>query len=212
MVSLLIVLVLCIGAYAGYQRGIIRQLIQTIGYAIVFLAAMVYYKPFSDFVYLLIPYSTPFAPESNPYPFYEEQFMFSMDYAYYDLFSFLILLVVGWGIVRFLAGLLSYTLDHFRAPEPLSGIGGAVLGLFVNYIGVFYILFFLTTLPFDFIQSRLLDSSFATRIIAQTPVLSQNAYQRFIVDVHKEASQEKPAIEILPPAEPNEELTGENSE
>lgn len=211
MVSLLIVLILFVGAYAGYKRGIILQLIQTIGYAIGLILAIDNYRALSDFLYLLVPYSTPFAPETNPYPFYDESLMFSMDYSYYDLLSFLILLLIAWAIVRFIAGLLSYTLELFKAPEPLSGIGGSILGFLVNYVGVFYILFFLTTLPFDFIQNRLVNSSLATGMIASTPTLSDNTYQRFILDVHEEANLEEPVLEILPPEEDTEEPTEEEN-
>lgn len=219
MVSLLIVLILFIGAYAGYKRGIILQMLQTIGYAVGFIIAMENYRALSNLLFLLVPYSTPFAPETNPYPFYDERLMFSLTNSYYDLLSFLILLFLGWVVVRFLAALLSYTLEHFKAPEPISGIGGAVLGFYVNYVGIFYILFFLTILPFEPIQSRLVDSSLATSVLTSTPRLSENTYQQFILDVHEETIAEEPQIEVVPTDEleqqmevPEQESTEEQSE
>lgn len=213
MVSLLIVLTLFIGAYAGYKKGIILQLVQTIGYVVVWILAMDYYQRLSEFLYLLVPYSTPFAPETNPYPFYDESFMFSLDQSYYDLLSFLAILFIGWIVVRFLAKLLSYTLEHFKAPEPISGIGGAVLGGLVNYVGLFYILFFLTTIPMDFIQNRLINSSLARSMITSTPQLSETTHRQFILEVHDEVLQEEPVIEIEPVEEENtEETTEEQSE
>ena len=88
MVGLLIVFLLFIGTYAGYKRGIILQLLQTIGYAVSFLVAMDNYRWLSERLFLLIPYSTPFAPETNPYPFHNEFLLFSLTDTYYYLIAF----------------------------------------------------------------------------------------------------------------------------
>lgn len=209
MVTLLILLILFVGAYAGYKNGVVLQLLQTIGYVVAFIFALDYYQMLSEYLYLLIPYSTPFAPAENPYLFYDESFMFSLDISYYHILSFLTLFIIGWVIVRFLTKFISYTVNQLRVPEPFNGIGGAVLGFIVNYLGVFIVLFFLTTIPFDMIQSQMTNSFIAENMVTSTPIVSKNAYQRFIVDVNQEALQEQPLMEIEPPAE---ETTEENSE
>lgn len=206
MVGLLIVLILFIGAYAGYKRGIILQMLQTIGYAIVVIIAMENYRSLSKRLFLLVPYSTPFAPETNPYPFHDENLLFTLTDSYYDLLAFLILLFLGWAVVRFLAALLSYTLEYFKTPEPINGIGGAVLGFVVNYIGIFYFLFFLTVIPFAPLQSRLINSSLASGIITSTPQLSESMYQQFILDVYEETMAEEPALEVVPTDELEEQM------
>lgn len=219
MVGLLIVFLLFIGTYAGYKRGIILQLLQTIGYAVSFLVAMDNYRWLSERLFLLIPYSTPFAPETNPYPFHDESLLFSLTDTYYDLIAFLILLFIGWVIVRFFAALLSYTLEKVKAPEPVNGIGGAILGFVVNYIGIFYLLFFLTVIPFAPLQNRLINSSLASGILTATPQLSESTYQQFVLDVYEENKTEEPELEVVPTEEleeqmevPPEESTDENSE
>lgn len=201
MVGLLIVLILFIGTYAGYRRGIILQMVQTIGYAVSFILAMENYRSLSDRLFLLVPYSTPFAPEVNPYPFHDEALLFSLTDSYYDLLAFLLLLFIGWTVVRFLAAMLSYTLDYFKAPEPLNGIGGAVLGFVVNYIGIFYLLFFLTVIPFEPLQTRLVKSSLASGILTSTPQLSESTYQQFVLNVHEENLAEEPVLEGVPTEE-----------
>lgn len=210
MLTLLILLILFVGAYAGYKNGIILQLLKTIGYVIVFIFALDNYRMLSGYLYLLVPYSTPFAPAENPYLFYDESFMFSLDISYYHILSFLVLFTVGWLLVRFLVKLISYTVNQLRVPEPLNGIGGAILGFIVNYLGVFIVLFFLTTIPFDFIQNQMANSFVAENMVTSTPIVSNSAYQRFIVDVNQEVLQEQPLMEIEPPAE--EATEEENSE
>ena len=206
MIGLLIVLILFIGAYAGYKRGIILQMLQTVGYAVALIVAMGNYRALSERLFLLVPYSTPFAPETNPYPFHDEGLLFSLTNSYYDLLSFLILLFLGWIVVRFLAALLSYTLKYFKAPEPVNGIGGAILGFVVNYIGVFYLLFFLTVIPFEPLQSRLVNSSLASGMLTSTPQLSDSTYQQFILDVHEETIAEEPELEVVPTDELEEQM------
>jgi len=209
MVTLLILLVLFIGAYSGYKKGILIQLLQTIGYAVVFIFALDYYQVVSDYLYLIVPYPSPFAPETNPYFFYDQSIMFTMDESYYDIISFIAIFIVGWLIVRFLIALLSYTLEKFRLPEPISGIGGSILGFIVNYLGLFYLLFLLSTIPYGFIQNRLADSFIGEKIITSTPVVSNRVYERFIGTVNEEAEENEPAMDIQGPPEETEE---ENTE
>lgn len=198
MITLLILLILFIGAYAGYKKGIVLQLLQTIGYAMVYIFALDYYKLLSEYLYLLIPYPTPFAPESNPYRFYDESLMLSLDLSYYDILAFIAIFLVGWVVVRFLVKFISYTLENVKLPEPFSGIGGALLGFGVNYLGIFYVLFLLTTIPYDMIQDGLAESFLAEPMIASTPVVTNNAYQRFVLSVHDEANQNQPTMDIQP--------------
>jgi len=209
MVTLIILLVLFIGAYSGYKKGILIQLLQAIGYAIVFIFALDYYQMVSDYLYLIVPYPSPFAPESNPYLLYDQSLMFTMDESYYDIISFIAIFVVGWLIVKFLTNLLSYTLEKLRLPEPLSGIGGSILGFIVNYLGLFYLLLLLSTIPYDFIQNRLANSFVGETIITSTPVVSDRAYERFIDNVNEEADANEPTMDIQGSTEETED---ENTE
>jgi len=209
MVTLIILLVLFIGAYSGYKKGILIQLLKTIGYAVVFIFALDYYQVISDYLYLIVPYPSPFAPERNPYLLYDQSMIFSMDESYYDIVSFVAIFVLGWLIVRFMIKLLSYTLKKIKLPEPLSGIGGSILGFIVNYLGLFYLLFLLSTIPYDFIQNRLTNSFIGESIITSTPVVSDRAYERFIDNVNEKADANEPTMDIQGPTEETEE---ENTE
>ena len=214
MLDLFILLVLFIGAYSGYKTGIVLELIKAIGYVIVAILALDYYKMISEFFYLLIPYPTPFAPESNPYLYYSEEFMFSMDMTYYDMLGFLAIFFVGWTVVKFVIKLISYTLEKLKAPEPINGIGGGLVGFVVNYMGIFFILVVLTTIPYGFVQNNLKDSFIADKVITSTPIISDEVYRQFVVEVHEETSKNLPTMDIQIPAEEatTEETAEENQE
>ena len=215
MVDLFILLVLFIGVYSGYKKGIVLQLLEAIGYVVAVIFAMDYYKLISGYFYLLIPYPTPFAPESNPYLYYNEEFMFIMDRAYYDLLGFLAVFLIGWAVVKFLAKFISYTLEKLRAPEPLSGIGGGLVGFLVNYLGIFFIFVILTTIPYGFVQNNLKDSIIADKMITSTPKVSDEVYQVFIIEVHEETLQNRPTMNSQIPTvdgESTEEPVEENQE
>ena len=160
-------------------------------------------------MYLLIPYPTPFAPASNPYLFYEEQYMFSIELTYYRLISFMLLLFIGWILVRLLSQFINYIVEQFKMPEPFNGIGGAVVGVIVNYVGVFYLLFLTSLIPFNFVQSPLIDSVAANFILTSSPVLTEENHTLFVAEVHDEYEATQPTMEIEPS---NEETAEENNE
>lgn len=212
MITLLILLILFIGAYSGYKNGIILQLLKAIGYLIVFILALDYYKPLSEILYLFVPYPTPILTGSNPYVFYDESLILTLDLSYYYLISFLLILFIGWIIVRVITQLVSYTVEQLTIPEPLNGAGGAILGFIINYIGVFYILLLLSLIPYDFVQERLSNSFLADSMLTSTPVVSEDNYQRFVLDAHEVAEENRPTMEIQPPAEENNEEPPEGNE
>lgn len=210
MITLLILLILFIGAYSGYKNGIILQLLKAIGYVIALIFAFDYYQALSEYLFLLIPYPTPFLPEGNPYYFYDERFILTLSMSYYYLISFLLIFFIGWLVVRFLAKLISYTINQFEAPEPLNGLGGLAIGIVVNYIGIFYILFFLSLIPYDIVQEELSDSFVARTMITSTPKLTHSNYQRFIVEAQDDVEKNRSPLTIEPfmeeePEEGNEE-------
>lgn len=210
MITLLILLILFIGAYSGYKNGVILQLIKAIGYIIAFMVAFDYYEWVSEYLFLLIPYPTPFAPESNPYYFYDDSFMFSLDLSYYQIISFLLIFIIGWVIVRVLTQLISYTVNQIKVPEPYNGIGGAVIGFIINYIVIFYFIFLASLIPLDLIQDRIINSSLAETMLTSTPNLSDSTCERFVVKPQVEHEKNQPLMDLNPPTE--EETTEENEE
>lgn len=196
MLTIAILFILFIGAYSGYKNGIIIGLLRTIGYAISFIFAMDYHKILSEYIYLVVPYPTPFAPVENPYHYYDADLIFSLDRSYYYLVSLLAILLVGWLATRLVSQLFSYFTEEIIIPEPFNGIGGSIMGLIVHYMGIFLLLFVLSTIPYDLIQNKISESWLADTMLTSSPGLSERAYQEFVQEVHEEEIRNQPIIDI----------------
>ncbi len=218
MLTIAILFILFIGAYSGYKNGMIIGLIRTIGYTITFNLAMAYYKALSEYIYLIVPYPSPFSPVENPYHYYDTELILSLDQSYYYLVSIFVILVVGWFITRLISQFLSYYTEGVTIPElvqPYNGIIGSIIGFVVNYLGVFVLLFILTTIPYSLIQDKLSESWLADTMLISTPNLSARTYQVFIEEVHEEDVKNRPIMDveaIMNPEESNEEQEESNDE
>lgn len=196
MLSLVILFILFIGAYSGYQNGLITGLIRTIGYTLSLILALTYYEQLSELIYLIVPYPSPFSPIENPYHYYEMDMIFTLDQSYYYLVSLLVILIIGWLITRFISQFLSYFAEEMFVPEPFDGIGGSIIGFVVNYSAIFLILFILSTIPYDAVQNRLADSALADNMLTSTPILSKKTEEQFVLDVHDEEMKNLPTMEL----------------
>ena len=196
MLTLAILFILFIGAYSGYRNGIVIGLVRTIGYTISLILAFDYYKLLSEFIYLIIPYPSPFAPTDNPYSYYEMDMIFTLDQSYYYLISFLLIVMVGWLITRLISQFINNFTEKLTVPEPFDGIGGALIGFIFNYLTIFLFLLIASTIPYDLVQNKLSESVLADNILTNSPVLSKKSYQHFILDVHEEEIKKLPTMEL----------------
>lgn len=177
LMTLGIVLFLLIGIYSGYRRGLVLQLILTLGFVISYYFAGKYFLELSEYLQLMIPYPT--ASLNDSFVFYSDTIGLRLDEAFYNGISFLGILFIGWLLTRLLGG-LAQGVRYLPLIKQVNSIGGAVLGALVSYIGIFLILFILTMLPMDFIQSQFASSSLARLIIEHTPALSEQIYQWWV--------------------------------
>lgn len=177
--TLVIVFLLILGIYSGLRRGLVLQLILTIGYAVSFWFAMQYYDWFSDIVEMFVPYPTPTSTTENPFILYGQEFIFELDGAFYNGIAFIVLLFAGWVVTRFIGGLLNFLMD-IPVLKQINMIGGAIIGFVVHYVGIFLVLFILSTLPIDSIQNQFESSRVARFIVTETPELSSEVYNWWI--------------------------------
>lgn len=205
MITLVILFILFIGAYSGYKNGLITALIRTIGYTLTLIIALDYYQALSEYMNLLIPYPSPFTPIANPYHYYEMDMLFTLDQSYYELISLATILLGGWLVTRFISQLLTYFTITVVVPAPFNQVGGAIIGFVINYLAIFLLLLILSTIPYQFIQNRLANSTVADGMLTATPGLSETAYQRFIQEVHDEEMQQQPIMELEDLKEPSTE-------
>ena len=180
IMSIAIIIILALGIYGGARRGLVLQLVMTIGYAVSYVVAAQYYKMLGSHLELLIPY--PAASEGSQFQFYNQAIGFSLDHAFYNGIAFLLILFIGWLITRFIGGLLN-SLTFIPVLKQVNTIGGALLAFLVTYVGLFLVLTVLTMLPIDSIQSAFGHSRVAQMIVENTPVFSKQIYNWWIETV-----------------------------
>lgn len=177
LMTVAICIILALGAYGGARRGLVLQLVMTIGYFISYFVAAQYYKVLGAKLDLLIPY--PSASEGTQFSFYDQAIGFSLDQAFYNGVAFLVILFIGWMLTRFIGGLLN-SLTYIPVLKQINALGGAVLAFVVSYTGVFLVLILLTMLPYAAIQNAFNESNLAQTIVENTPVLSKQIYNWWI--------------------------------
>lgn len=190
LLSLIILLLLLLSLYSGFKRGLILQLVVTIGYAISFYFALEYYQEVSNLVEMMVPYPSPVSSNSNPFVLYGQEFIFNLDQGFYNGVAFIGILVLGWIVTRFIGGLLNF-LTEIPVVKQINGIGGAIVGFIVQYIGIFLILFLLSMIPIKMIQSQFESSALARTIVSDTPELSTDLYNWWIEEGLREDTIEE---------------------
>ncbi|ALV22897.1 MULTISPECIES: CvpA family protein [Carnobacterium] len=177
LMTIAIIVILAIGVYGGARRGLLLQLVMTVGYVAAYIVAGRYYKELGSHLELLIPY--PAAAENSQFLFYNQTIGFNLDQAFYNGIAFVLILFIGWLLTRFIGGLLN-SIMFIPVLKQLNTLGGAALAFAVTYVGIFLILVLLTMLPMDSVQTAFSNSSLASTIVEKTPVLSQQIYDWWI--------------------------------
>jgi len=189
ILTLLIILALFIGVYTGVKRGILLQSIMIIGYTISAFVALNYYDSIFYYVQMTIPYPAPLSTSYNPYVLFDSSLLFQMHNPFYAGVSFAILFFIGWLITRFIGRLLKFV-SKVRIIESVSTIGGGILSFIVHYIGIFFILFLLSTVQVEFIQNQFTNSWLARTVVTQPPYLSDATYERFVTNTVESSANE----------------------
>ena len=177
LMTVLIVVILAIGAYGGARRGLILQFVMTVGYFVSYLMASKYYQALGSHLELIVPY--PSASESSQFVYYDQALGLNLDGAFYNGVAFIIILFVGWLITRFIGGLLN-AVTFIPVLKQLNTVGGALLIFIVAYVAIFLVLFLLTMVPIDAIQEAFSKSWLARKIVEDTPVISAQLYNWWI--------------------------------
>lgn len=186
LLSLIVIFVFLYSIYIGVKRGLVLQGILSIGFYLSFGFATAFYSMITPYVELIVPYPTPQLVEESPFALYNLDLLFEMHTPFYNGLSFLMLLFVGWLITRLVGRLLVFVSD-LNIDERISNIGGAILSFFAHYIGLFLILFLVSTLPFGFVQSQIESSWLSRTIITRTPELSNGFYEQWVGEAEEEA-------------------------
>ncbi|MGX7245159.1 CvpA family protein [Enterococcus quebecensis] len=182
MLTLLILLLLAIGFYTGAKRGLVLQIIYTFGYLCSYLVAKTYYKSLASHLELYIPYPSPTA--DTKLVFFNQELTLDLDQAFYGAVAFLLILVAGWLVVRFLA-IFAHGLVFIPVLKQANGLAGGLISVLVIYIGVFLVLSMLSMLPVDAVQNQFKNSGLARFIVKDTPLFSKQIYHMWIEQMIK---------------------------
>ena len=128
---------------------------------------------------MIIPYPTPGSSTNNPFVLYGMELLFDLDGAFYNGISFILILFAGWLATRLIGGLINFLAD-LPVIRVVNAIGGALVSLVVHYVGLFLVLFVLSTIPIGFIQEQFENSSLARGIVTTTPELSNQFYDWWV--------------------------------
>lgn len=167
MWTILILLLLGYAYYAGRRRGLMLQLVYSGGYLITFLIARLSYLKLAPHLTLWVPYQS--ADLSSKFAFFSQKTGLKLDKAFYAACAFLLVMVIGWAIVRFV-GILSSQLTFYPLKRQQSLLGGALLNVVTVYIGIFLILTVLTLFPLALFQNAFAHSWLLKGMIKLTPI------------------------------------------
>lgn len=177
MTTFIILFILFIGVYAGARRGLIVQTIHTVGYCLTLLMANFFHKQLAVTFEMLIPY--PSDSTASQFKLYNLVTTLDFDKFFYNILAYICLILIGWLITRIIAGSLNH-LAKLPIISHFNFIGGALLGLICNWIGLFFILTLLSVLPINSIQNIFEPNTLATFIVKQTPIFSQDVIAFFM--------------------------------
>ncbi len=169
MLTLIIILFIAYGAYAGARKGAVLQGIMFAGYVVVFLLAKLLAGVFKSTFELWIPY--PSATMSSHFAFFSQSLGLRLDDPFYLAFSFMFVFAIGWVIVR-VVSLLLHELEYYPLPAKQNHWIGGVIGGLGAYLFVVMVLYLVAMIPVSGLQTALEHSLLAKIMVPHTPIFS----------------------------------------
>ena len=164
--ALIILLILAFGV-EGYKKGVIKQLVTTVGFVLVVVLAFYLKNPVAEFLSLHLPFFTFGGAFAN---------VTSFNIILYQLISFVLVIIVLETVLKVLikvSGVIEKILKFTIILGIPSKILGFIVGIIEGFIVTFLILFFLRQPGFNL---KIFDDSKLTDLVLNsTPVLSQVA-------------------------------------
>ncbi|SHN06667.1 CvpA family protein [Gracilibacillus kekensis] len=167
MVNIILIFLLIIGIFVGLRRGFILQVLHLTGFIIAFIVAALYYDDIASRLELWIPY--PELMSDASWAVFLESL--PLEAAYYNAIAFGALFFVTKIVLQIIATMLDFVADLPFLRFVNSWLG-SILGFVEVYLLLFVALYILALAPVSYVQDLINDSSIATYIIEETPVLS----------------------------------------
>lgn len=164
--AIIILLILACGV-AGFKRGILKQLVSTVGFVIIVILAFYLKNPIAEFLSLHLPFFNFGGSFAN---------VTSLNIILYQIISFILvvfILEVILGVLIRITGVIETILKFTIILGIPSKILGFIVGIIEGFIITFLVLFFLRQPGFNL---KIMEGSKLTDpILNSTPILSQVA-------------------------------------
>lgn len=164
ILTILILILLCVGLINGLRRGFVLQLFTLITIVGSFLFAWLFYEELAPLLMNIIPY-----PESDEGAFAAISQLFPLESGYYNTIAFIILLIIARILFHFITSFVN-VVAHLPVIHTLNRLLGAVLGLVETYVLIFIALYVLLLVPAT--KTWVMQSGLAIKMIESTPYLS----------------------------------------
>lgn len=168
LLNMIILLLLLIGFFVGFRRGLVLQLVHLTGFIIAFVVAWMFFRDFADVLELWIPYPAAMG-ESKIFSTIEN---LDLQAAYYQAIAFVLLFLAVKIVLHILGTMLNF-LAELPLLRSVNHLTGGLLGFAEIYLILFLLLYVGALTPMDAIQSSIDRSVVAQSMIERTPVFSE---------------------------------------
>ncbi|MDV2581168.1 CvpA family protein [Alkalibacillus haloalkaliphilus] len=167
MLDIILLILLILGFLIGLKRGFILQLMHLAGFVVAFIVARLYYEDLAGLLELWIP-----NPNTADEHFWGTLISGSgLVDAFYNGVAFIIIFIIVKILMQVLANMLDFV-SNIPILSSINNLLGSIFGLIEMYVIVFVVLFLLSLVSVDFVQDFIQDSSIASFMIENTPLLS----------------------------------------
>lgn len=174
LLSLIILIILIFGFRRGYRRGLVLQVLNTIGYIVVWVAARFLAKPLATGIGQFIGNLSLNSSASAVTAAQSSSF-------FLNGLAFSAILTVGFFIVHRIAyGVNKVT--WLPVIYQVNSLAGGLINLVIRYVVIFLILNLMILLPVKGFQDSYQASPVAQWIVKQTPVLSKQVYHWWLTE------------------------------
>ncbi|WP_042354846.1 CvpA family protein [Bacillus rubiinfantis] len=178
MLDIAIIIFLVFGFFVGLKRGFILQLVHLTSFIIAYIVAYLYYNELAPKLVLWIPYPS-FGNDPTLKILTNSG---DMESAFYRAISFVILFFAVKIVLQVIGSMLDF-IAHLPIIKQFNRWAGGILGFLEVYLLVFVVLYIGALMPIEQFQTLLDQSFLASAIVNDTPILSEQLKNWWIVNI-----------------------------
>ena len=174
MVDIIIAIILALGLYMGYSRGLIVQLFYLATIVVGYIVSILFSSRLAYLFTNLIP-----IPKDVTVGLEQVYNGLNIPEAYHKIISFVVIFILFRIVIQIIASILG-VIRKLPLIKTTDRILGAILGFVEVYLIIFVGLYLITVLPTPELKTTIFTNSVIPDIILQkTPILSKNIIELF---------------------------------